>query len=90
MIKKLITVVILLTFSLVLFACNGGGDESSAATNITMYVYQPEDWAVEYINKVKKDFNDQYKGEIKALQKVLEYDDFTIDCLTRSIKEQEE
>ena len=65
MIKKLITVVILLTFSLVLFACNGGGDESSAATNITMYVYQPEDWAVEYINKVKKYFNDQYKGEIK-------------------------
>lgn len=32
----------------------------------------------------------QYKGEIKALQKVLEYDDFTIDCLTRDIKEQEE
>lgn len=32
----------------------------------------------------------KYQGAVDALQKVLEYDDFIIDCITHSIKEQEE
>lgn len=42
------------------------------------------------INKQDGDASIKYKGAIEALQNVLEYDDFTIDCITRSIKEQEE
>lgn len=42
------------------------------------------------INKQEGDASIKYKGAIEALQKVLEYDDFTIDCLTHSIRKQEE
>ncbi len=35
------------------------------ATKITMYVYQPEDWAVAYMNSVKEDFNEEHQGQIK-------------------------
>ena len=45
---------------------------------------------VRAINNQDGDASIRYKGAIEALQKVLEYDDFTIDCLTRSIKKQEE
>lgn len=42
------------------------------------------------INMQDGDASIRYKGAIEALQEVLEYDNFTIDCLTRNIKEQEE
>lgn len=41
-------------------------------------------------NKQYRDESIKYQGAIEALQKVLEYDDFTINCITCSIKEQEE
>ena len=42
------------------------------------------------INKQDSDRSIKYQGAIEALQEVLEYDDFTIDCITHSIREQEE
>lgn len=42
------------------------------------------------INKQDGDASIRYQGAIKALQEVLEYDDFTIDCITYDIKKQEE
>lgn len=42
------------------------------------------------INMQDGDASIKYQGAIKALQKVLEYDEFTIECLTRNIKKQEE
>lgn len=45
---------------------------------------------VRAMNKQDCDGIIKYQGAVDALQKVLEYDDFIIDCITRDIKEQEE
>lgn len=42
------------------------------------------------INKQDCDGVMKYQGAVEALQKVLEYDDFIVDCIARDIKEQEE
>ena len=42
------------------------------------------------INKQDGDRSIKHQGAIEILQEVLEYDDFTIDCITRNIREQEE
>ena len=63
--KKLLLVTVIMMLSVILFACDDDEEDSSTATKITMYMYQPEDWAVEYINRVKADFNNEYKDQIK-------------------------
>ena len=45
---------------------------------------------VRAVNKQEGDASIKYRGAIEVLQEVLEYDDFTIDCITCSIREQEE
>ena len=45
---------------------------------------------VRAMNKYDCDGIIKYQGAVEALQKVLEYDDFTIDCITHNIREQEE
>ncbi|MDE6274057.1 MAG: extracellular solute-binding protein [Clostridiales bacterium] len=42
-----------------------GPDGPGGVTKITMYAYQPEDWAVKYVNSVRDSFNEAYKDSIK-------------------------
>ena len=50
-----------------LAACGGGEDPADAsAVKLTMYMYQPEDWAVDYVQDTIAAFNEEYKGKIKV------------------------
>ncbi len=53
--------------ALSIVACGGGEDPADAsAVKLTMYMYQPEDWAVDYITETIDDCNEEFKGEIKV------------------------
>lgn len=64
--SKITALVLVLCMGISMAACGGEDPEDKNATKLTMYMYQPEDWAVRYINKVKDAFNAEYKGEIKV------------------------
>ena len=63
-IKRILTAVCAGVLMLAMAGC-GEDPVDPNATRITMYVYQPEDWAVSYINSVKDSFNKAYEGEIR-------------------------
>jgi ABC-type glycerol-3-phosphate transport system substrate-binding protein len=63
--RRIAVFLILVCVSVGAFACQKDDPRDKTATRITMYMYQPEDWAVSYLNGVKDSFNEAYAGEIK-------------------------
>ena len=68
MFKKLFLSLALLLSIFTLVACASkteGPEGPGSVTKTTMYIYQPEDYAVQYLKNLQKEFNREYNGKYK-------------------------